>query len=123
MNRLGFIPFRHKSNPEPRIVMTLLVRDEADIIPDNIEYHLGTGVAFIVALDNHALDGTADILKEFERIGKLHYLYEASDEYLQDVWVTDLARRAYTEHQADWVINSDADEFFIPQSGTLKDIL
>lgn len=123
MDRPGFNPFRPKSKPQPRLVMTLLVRDEADVIRDNIEYHLASGVDFIVALDNHSMDGTSDILKEFERTGRLHYLYEASDEYLQDVWVTDLARRAYSEHQADWVINTDADEFFLPQSGSLKDVL
>lgn len=106
-----------------KIVMTLLVRDEADIIRDNIEFHLNHGVDFIVAMDNHSIDGTTDILREYEKIGKLQYLYEPSDNYLQDIWVTRLAREAFLKHSADWVINGDADEFYVALNGTLKTVL
>ena len=107
----------------PRVVMTLLVRDEADIIRENIEFHLNSGVDFIIAMDNHSVDGTTDILKEFVRTGRLQYVYEELDELLQDTWVTQLAQRAHLEHHADWIINGDADEFFIPQGGNLKGAL
>jgi hypothetical protein len=103
--------------------MTLLVRDEADIIGDVLEFHLKSGVDLILALDNHSEDGTTDILREFERTRRLEYLYEPSEDYLQDVWTSSLAQRAFVEHHADWIINGDADEFFIPQGGTLKDVL
>ena len=36
---------------------------------------------------------------------------------------TDLARLAATEHGADWVIHSDADEFWWPRGDSLKDVL
>jgi glycosyltransferase involved in cell wall biosynthesis len=107
----------------PRVVMTLMVRDEADIIRPWLDYHLGIGVDLIVALDNDSVDETTPILKEYERAGRLVYFHEPSHDYLQDAWVTDLARRAARDYQADWVINSDADEFFIPEKGLIKDIL
>lgn len=107
----------------PRVVMTLCVRDEADIIRSQLEYHLSMGVDLIVAMDNGSVDGTDKILREYEKAGKLEYFYEPSDEYLQDVWITRLASHAYLKHAADWIINGDADEFFVPKEGTLKDVL
>ncbi len=104
-----------------RLVMTLLVRDEQDIIRANIEYHLGQGVDFIIATDNRSVDATAEILKEFEAAGLLRYLFEESDDYSQHAWVTRMARLARTEHGADWVINNDADEFWWPLEGNLKE--
>lgn len=103
--------------------MTLCVRDEADIIRSQLEYHLSMGVDLILAMDNGSVDGTDKILKEYEKAGKLEYFYEPSNEYLQDVWVTKLASHAYLKHAADWIINGDADEFFVPKERTLKDVL
>ena len=35
-----------------KIVMTLLVRDEQDIIRENIEFHLSQGIDYFIATDN-----------------------------------------------------------------------
>ena len=104
-----------------KLVMTLLVRDEQDIIRENIEYHLAQGVDFFIATDNRSVDATTNILKEYEARGLLRYIYEGRDDYNQHAWVTRMARMASTEYGANWIINNDADEFWYPVSGNLKE--
>ena len=103
--------------------MTLLVRDEEDLVRENIAYHLSQGVDFIVATDNGSVDGTPDILREYERQGCLRLLIETEDNYAQSRWVTRMARLASDVYGARFVINGDADEFWWPVTGTLKEHL
>lgn len=112
-------PFRRRA----RIVMTLLCRDEEDIIGYNIAFHLDQGVDFIIATDNGSQDRTPLLLERFARQGKLHLIREPSLTHDQGVWVTRMARMAAKRFDADWVINSDADEFWLSRSGSLRDAL
>jgi hypothetical protein len=102
--------------------MTLLARNEADIIDAHVAFHLNAGVDFIVAIDNGSDDGTTEILDSYARDGHLQLTRDAGDLEQSD-WVTRMARRAATDFGADWVINSDADEFWWPRGGSLKDVL
>jgi hypothetical protein len=106
--------------PTMRLVATLVVRDEADIVDAQLAYHFAAGVDFIVATDHESHDGTTEILQEYERRGRLRLLRETGwvDE---GRWRTRMARLAATDHGADWVINTDADEFWLPRNGRLKD--
>lgn len=105
-----------------KLVMTLLARDEVDIIDAQIAFHLNAGVDFVIAIDNGSSDGTTDILESYERDGHLHLMRD-EDDMRQGEWVTRMARLAATDFGADWVINSDADEFWWPRVGSLAEIL
>ena len=103
--------------------MTVLVRDEADIVDQHLAFHLDAGVDFVIATDHESSDGTVEILERYRRQGVLHLLHETGRRYQQSTWVTRMARLAAAEFGADWVINSDADEFWWPSGGGLKDVL
>ena len=98
----------------------MLVRDEIDVIEAQIAYHLDAGVDFVIATDHESRDGTSDVLEAFARDGVLLRL-PRSGELHERAWRTHMARLAAVEHRADWVINTDADEFWMPRDGRLKD--
>ncbi len=106
-----------------KLVMTLLVRDEEDILRQHLDFHIAQGVDFFIITDNASVDGTARIVDDYVRAGVAERIWEPQDDYSQARWVTRMARRASTAHAADWVINSDADEFWRPREGRLRDEL
>jgi hypothetical protein len=105
-----------------RLVMTLVLRDNIDVVEANIRYHLAQGVDFFLATDHGSRDGTSDVLERYERRGVLRLFRGEHPELMQNLWATRMARLAATEHEADWVINNDADELWFPKEGTLKDV-
>jgi hypothetical protein len=100
-----------------RLALTLLVRDEIDVVDATIRYHLAAGVDVIVATDNGSVDGTRDVLATWARRGVLVLLDEAGRDFAQARWVTRMAQLAARDHGADWVVHADADELFVPQHG------
>lgn len=107
----------------PGLIMTLLARNEADIIKENIDFHLERGVDYVIATDNASDDETQDILREYERLGCLKLIIEEGRDKSQWSWVTRMARLASDDYRADWVLNNDADEFWIPTTGNLKELI
>lgn len=108
-----------------KLVMTLLVRDEEDVLRANLECHLAQGVDFFIITDNLSADHTRGIIEEYVRCGVAVCLDERDDDYSQAEWVTRMARLAAARYAADWVINSDADEFWIgssPAAGLRADL-
>ena len=88
-----------------------------------LAFHLNAGADFVVATDNRSEDGTTDVLEAYAREGHVHLLREAGEDLRQNEWVTRMARLAATDFGADWVINSDADEFWWPRGASLRDVL
>ena len=103
--------------------MTLLVRDEADLVGANMEFHLAAGVDFVIVTDNRSVDGTTALLRRYEKAGVARVIHETDDDYSQGRWVTRMAQLAAREYDADWVINNDADEFWWPRHGDLASTL
>jgi hypothetical protein len=106
-----------------KLVMTLLARDEADVVDAQLKFHLNAGVDFVVATDNLSQDGTTDILESYARDGHLHLIREDGEYLRQADWITRMGRLAASDFGADWVIHSDADEFWWPRGDSLKDVL
>lgn len=106
-----------------RLVMTLKVRDEADILEENLRYHHALGVDFFVVSDNGSVDGTSEILERYAKAGLAHVIRIETGTLRDDEedWTTQMARLAATEFEADWVFHDDADELWWPVQGTLKE--
>jgi hypothetical protein len=104
-----------------KLVQTLVVRGEADLLDAQIAYHLSAGVDFVIASVSRSAEATSDVLKRYESGGHLRLLPEEAPSRV-DVR-THMARLAATEHEADWVINSEPGEFWWPRAENLKDVL
>ena len=104
--------------------MTLLVRDERDIVERASRLPLRGGRR---RGDRHRprVDGRdrGDPRPATRASGRVRVLREPEGPFRQREWVTRMARLAATEHGADWVINGDADEFWWPRGGSLQEVL
>lgn len=108
-----------------KLVMTLMVRDEVDIIDAMLRHHFDQGIDHIIATDNASIDGTSEILEAYANEGLLTLHRDPRHEKQQADVVTKMAREAATEHQATWVLNADADEFWVAEDRemTLREAL
>ena len=52
-----------------RLFMTLLLRDEEDIVRENLDFHLAQGVDRVIVTDNGSEDRTVEILRDSTRRG------------------------------------------------------
>ncbi|MEO1222939.1 MAG: glycosyltransferase family 2 protein [Pseudomonadota bacterium] len=103
--------------------MTLAVRDGADLVRQNMNFHLARGIDHVVAIDNGSVDGTRDILGDYEKLGVATVIDEPSRKLDIATWVTNAAKLARDRLGADWVLCNDIDEFWMCPSGTIKDRL
>ena len=105
----------------PKLIMTILVKDEADVIEHNILFHKSQGVDAFIATDNNSTDGTREILQKYKDKGWILELIDEPDDSLrQKDWVHRMIRKS-KDYAPDWIINADADEFWISKTGNLKD--
>jgi len=106
-----------------KLVMTILVKNEVDVIESNIKTHANLGVDAFVIMDNSSNDGTREKLDELSKQFDM-IIVDESGKMIQKKFMTKLAFLAKKKYNPDWIINNDADEFWIPNKGTnLKEIV
>jgi len=108
------------------LAVTLMVRDEADVVQQWLDHHVAQGVDVFVITDNGSVDGTTEVLTAFAAREDVvvDLRHDPVHRKQQSAVVTQMARDAYTVHHADWVVNADADEFLLPKdrSATLASV-
>lgn len=102
-----------------RIIGTLMVRDEVDIVAAMLEHHIDQGIDLFIVTDNASVDGTREVLESYEATGRVELHHDPVHLKQQGKVVTAMARRARTTYRADWVVNLDADEFMVPVDRSL----
>jgi len=104
--------------------MTLPAADaEADLVEAHLSFHLNLGVDLVLATDHGSRGGTTEILESFARDGYVRLLRHERNELAGSELYTRMSRLAASEHGADWVISSAADEFWWPRGHDLKEVL
>jgi len=104
-----------------RIAAHLGVKDEIDLVEKTIAHLRAIGVDLIIAVDSYSTDGTADVLDAYRSDD--FWFIQMSDlepDGPDKAWLRknlELVQKA----DADWVIFLDADEYWIPASGSLRD--
>ena len=106
-----------------RLVATLGVHADADadLVHASLAFHRAAGVDFFVAWSASPDAPASEFLAEQERTGFL--AFERTEGASEEDARTHVARVAATDHEADWVLDIEADEFWWPRGRSLKDAL
>lgn len=117
-NALLHLPSAFRPIPHPRVIMTLLVKDEETLLEHNLRFHHAMGVDGFIITDNNSADATPAIIERYRQMGwVLAVIHETGTDYRQKQWVDRMIDVARREFAADWIINADGDEFWYPPTG------
>lgn len=104
-----------------KLIMTLLVKNEEEILEKNIRFHKAMGVDGFVVTTHNSTDKTNEILEKLKAEGLvLDIIYETDPVYRQAKFVDKMIKLAKRKYKAEWIINADADEFYYSKNLNLK---
>jgi hypothetical protein len=90
----------------------MVVRDEIDLIENNIRYHLEIGFNSIVILDHCSTDGTRDLLFTLKRrFSQIDVLTEDNPIFDHERYANRALTFSIEHHHPEWIFSIDADEF------------
>ena len=115
-----------------RILASLGVKDEVELLPLVLAHLHRIGVDLVIALDWGSTDGSLELLEAAQRRGEVilvpltelerdEVMGARPDPFTDGAW----ARRPLAiarEHGADWLLCLDADELWLPAGGSLRSI-
>jgi hypothetical protein len=102
-----------------KLALCMTVRDEADIIERTIRWHFSHGVDLVFVEESNSTDDTPAILDRLAATLPVYAWHTRRPHSAQHRAMTELQGKAL-ELGADWVINADADEFWLADEGDLK---
>lgn len=115
----GEWPLAGRRRQKLRIAAILTVKDEVELIERTIAHLRAIGVDLIVACDVSSTDGTQDILERYR--SEDFWIVRLSDTAENLVAPIMEVIRRVEQAGIDWMIGLDADEYWLPVSGCLKD--
>lgn len=108
----------------PKVIMTLLLKNEEEMLEQSFLFHKAMGVDAFIVTDNGSTDGTRQIIERYKAKGwVVDAIDDPSEGYYQKELVDRMIWRAKTLFHADWIINADGDELWYPPSGNIKNEL
>lgn len=84
----------------PILYMTLLVKNEEELLEQNLIFHKQMGVDGFIVTDNNSTDRTPDILRKYKELGWIkEIIQEPATDYRQKKWVDRMVWCAKTVFQ------------------------
>jgi glycosyltransferase involved in cell wall biosynthesis len=107
------------------IALIMMIKNEDDIIFENLVWHFAVGFRKFVIVDNASTDNTRQLIDKFVQVTKKHAVVIVVDdpitEYIQSRITTgayNFARSVWPEVK--WIFPVDGDEFWSPETNMAK---
>ncbi len=104
----------------PNIAIAMGLKEEAEVIQQNIEYHLALGIHKIFIVELGSKDNSVGVLQQYANHPQVDVLYFDSDEAAISLIQLNVLR-VYEHDDVDYIVHLDPDEFLVLSEGTTLD--